>query len=255
MYRDHNFQAKLKAYLSGTLSEQDREGFEAELNANTEAQEEAAFSQDLNDLLQQRETDEVKALIQQAIDLEGFPPAPEAPVTNGASWGMGKIAGLLAGLAAALVLTWGIATYVGGENTTATYVNNYLTPLENVIGLPDQSTIPALQDGIAAYDKGNYTQAASLLAAHFNQTRELNVGLYYGTALLLDGKAKEAIKILELARQSTDEPVRQSAEWYLALAYLKTGDTARTYNILNAIKSDHLYAQKARSLLEQMNDE
>jgi anti-sigma-K factor RskA len=255
MYRDHNFQAKLKAYLSGTLSEQDREGFEAELEANTEAQEEVAFSQDLNDLLAQRETDEVKALIRQAIDLEGFPPVPETPTTTGSSWGLGKVAGLLAGLAAALVLTWGVVTYVGRGDNAPTYVNDYLTPLENVIVLPAQGAASALQDGITAYDKGDYAQAASLLATHFNQTRELNVGLYYGTALLFDGKAKEAIKVLESARQSIDEPVRQSAEWYLALAYLKTSDTARAYNILNSIKSDHLYAQQAHSLMEQMNDE
>jgi hypothetical protein len=249
MYRDHTFQEKLQTYISGTLDEAERVAFEAELKANEMAKLEAEFSRDLADALRDREKDQVATVIRQVIATEGFPP-PSQPST------LLKAGLSVAGLTLLALLSWGVYTYGGNRNwwgnNEPEYLKSYLLPLENVIGIPDESLIaPVLQDGLAAYDRADYKHAASTLSKHYLLTKELNVGLYYGTALLLDERPAEAIKVLELVQNANDLPVRESAQWYLALAYLKTKNVANARAILNQIPPDGLYGPQAKQLLAE----
>jgi hypothetical protein len=246
MYRDHTFQEKLQTYISGTLEESERAAFELELEANEAAKSEAEFSRDLTDALRTREKEQVASVIRLAISTEGFPP----PVQKSPLLKLGLYA---ASIAAFLLLGWGVYSNLGKRQAEdPEYLKVHLLPLENVIGIPDESLIaPVLQDGLKAYDRADYGTAASILSKYFMQTKELNVGLYYGTALLLDNRPAEAIRVLEQVQNANDLPVRESAQWYLALAYLKTKNIANARAVLNQIPSQGLYGQQAKQLSGQ----
>ncbi len=252
--QDNIFQQKLQAFVAGDMNEQERTSFSEATNADPEMAAELKFSQDLAGALRRQEHEAMSSMLRQIISEEGFPP-PTSPSAPGGARGAGRSwsVGISAAIVAAIIGVGALGFQLGWFGTGGSSpVDAYIVPLEDLIAIPEGSAIaPMLQDGMKAYDQGDYMQASTLLGKYYGVNRELNVGLYHGVSLLLTDRPKEAIKVLEGVRQSNELPIRESAEWYLALAYMKAGDAAQAKSILNGIPTNGLYSDKAKALLQQ----
>jgi hypothetical protein len=250
--QDNIFQQKLQAFIAGDLNDQERAIFLQETNADPEMAAELRFSQDLAGALRRQEHEAMSTMLRQIISEEGFPP-PAAPASPAPRFGRTSYLAFGTAIIAALIGVGVLGFQLGWFGTGGpSPADNYLEPLENVNMIPEGSAIaPVLQDGLKAYESKDFAQAATLLGKYYGVNRELNIGLYYGISLLLSERYKDAIKVLEGVRQSDELPIRESAEWYLALAYFKAGDNAQANQILENIPANGLYADKAKELLKK----
>lgn len=240
------FQEKLRAYTSGALPPDEREKFFAEIQATDAGRQELAFSEQLVASLREREIAQVSGIISGIILEEGLPEYRK--VFSNRVVAFFTILGLAFGLA---VLGYIIVKQVSGKPDPVVGISErHIKPLENVFALP--ASAAGLQEGLAEYERGQYKPAAAKLAAYLAQEQELNVALYLGTALLLDDRAKEAIRVLEEAVLSNEQPVRETAIWYLCLAYLKSGKPHEAIDRLRMIEPQALYYTEAQQLLADL---
>ncbi|MCB0553884.1 MAG: hypothetical protein KDD02_10060 [Phaeodactylibacter sp.] len=108
---------------------------------------------------------------------------------------------------------------------------------------------------VKAYEAGAYSDAEALSRAYLeNNPDDTEIQFYYGLLLLGKGDASGAIPYLVAVKQKPD-PIayERPATWYLALAYLKRGqsDTARRLFSELADGEDR-YANQARSILKKL---
>ncbi len=102
------------------------------------------------------------------------------------------------------------------------------------------------------YDQGNYKEALKLFTGNVAQS-ENNAGiLFYKSICQLEtNKEIQAIGNFSYILSLTTPPLEKQAEWYLALAYLKTNQTGKATQLLEKIHNEksHPYAEKAEELL------
>lgn len=80
----------------------------------------------------------------------------------------------------------------------------------------------------AAYQRGDYAEATRLFGALASRDpRRHRAAFYQGVALLLAGRAAEAIAPLDRAKSLGGAAERSDAQWYLALARVHAGDPAQ----------------------------
>ncbi|MDN4165108.1 hypothetical protein QWY31_06325 [Cytophagales bacterium LB-30] len=116
---------------------------------------------------------------------------------------------------------------------------------------PEHTLALAMQ----AYEAGDYPLAIAKLKEELGKNpQNLAVRTYLGLAFLENDQAPSAIVYLQAAFQAKDPEYGTVAGWYLALAWLKTGDTERSLQVLEEIKksSDPYYAQKATTLYDSI---
>jgi len=109
------------------------------------------------------------------------------------------------------------------------------------------------QTGLKYYNAGAYKEAIE----HLQQYLEVSTAegdpqeqFYLGVALLANEQAVEAEIPLVSARYEESGLFAEQSEWYLALTYLKLGDSHKLRETLDAIieKEDHSFRKKAKKL-------
>jgi hypothetical protein len=128
-----------------------------------------------------------------------------------------------------------------------------------------ENTEGNLEDAFTYYKNRDYTRAAAEFTnVDLNEgTRDLEpdtkltafyADYYGGISYLAQGVTGKAINHLKkAAAKSFSNLYRNKAEWYLALAYLKTGDTKHSKELLIKISADKSAAYKSKS--EKLLDE
>lgn len=109
--------------------------------------------------------------------------------------------------------------------------------------------------GMKAYSSGDLEEAARLLAETVVVLPgHAEAGFYLGVALLLLERNEEALAHLERAANARTSSPRDDAQWYLALAKLKTGRQADAIESLQAIVAAPTGArhQEAEALLSRI---
>lgn len=254
MENNFDFQETLRASLAGELTPEAQAAFEALLRQSPEAMEEYRFSLQLSKALRHRDVLTAAAVAQRVVGEEGFPPPP-APASGGTS-AIRVLA--VAGVALTLVLAGWLGYTQGrergwwGQPAAVRMAQPFVKPLENVLALPDDpARLPDLQAGMDAYNSGNYALAAERLTAYCTQNAEASACLYAGTAHLLAGNPRTAVRLLEPLRASNEPPVRETALWYLALAYFQNNQPDEARRVLNDLPPGNLYENEVKRLLEQ----
>ena len=111
-----------------------------------------------------------------------------------------------------------------------------------------------LSEGFELYSQGEYAKALT----KFNQISDNNqrsVSLFSAISLLETGNAKQAVQLLESAISDYGEgwEYYQDAQWYLALAYLKSKQEEDAEKMLQQIVVENrFYAEKASKLLQDL---
>lgn len=142
------------------------------------------------------------------------------------------------------------------EELFASYYQPYVDETEFDRGGSDLSKEDAvfLTDALSLYNNKKYAEALTV----FDQISDDNqhtVSIFKAVCLLETGKAKQAVQLLETALSENGEgwEYYQDAQWYLALAYVKSRRIEDAVNLLKIIKEENkFYAPISTDLLEKM---
>jgi tetratricopeptide (TPR) repeat protein len=152
---------------------------------------------------------------------------------------------LLAAVAAVYIF------YPVPEKTPQALYAEFFVPYEDVINVRDESN-PSLTEAVHFYNEKEFKLAAERFLIYVTDNPEdLNAQFYLGLSLIESGQTGEGITSLESVIKNKGL-LKEQAEWYRALAYLKMGDVAVAKNLLNEINHDgHDYQAKAVELLDR----
>lgn len=111
-----------------------------------------------------------------------------------------------------------------------------------------------LAQALRAYERGDFQEAVVL----FESLPELdkNGQVYYGLSLLSVEQNTNAVAQLQVVASDKNARYQQAAQWYLALAFLKTGDRSSSKSVLKQIieRPDHRYLDKAIVLDKKLRE-
>lgn len=248
------FQTRLQARIAGELRGDALDALNASIAESPEAAEEARFSHRLAEVLRQEDKFQKSALLAAIIAEEGLPPTPSATgkglAKNFLKWTAAFL--LIAGLSG--VFLFKVLVNSEAKTYSVLYEQHY-TPLENVIVTPDNPTgMEGFDQGMAAYDRGDYAEAVERLSAHYQQSGDANAALFLGVSHLEQGNAIAAVEALQNGIGNLPQPALDACQWYLAMAYLKTGDATTAKGLLNTIQQDGIYGKQAAVLLEKIGE-
>jgi len=144
--------------------------------------------------------------------------------------------------AAAILVFCAVAFWFIRKDRSGSTENLYAANFQPDPGLPVEmgtvdSTNYIFYDGMISYKENNYKTALSKWE-RLNKSGVKNDTLQYYVAMAYlneDSTNKGIAALLQLAKK-TDAPFYQQANWYLALAYLKTGDKQSAKNALKQIR-------------------
>lgn len=158
-------------------------------------------------------------------------------------------------IAAALLIVALVAVYflvpqkAGGANELYTA---YFVPYDDVMTVREESNA-LLTEAIHFYNNKEYTAAAERFQNYVTENQnDLNAQFYLGLSLIESGKVNDGIDALGLVITGKGL-LKEQAEWYRALGYLKLGDIESCKKQLEEINREgHDYQSKAVSLLSDL---
>ena len=116
----------------------------------------------------------------------------------------------------------------------------------------NQADRPA-SEAYRAYDDKNYGLSAQLFESIIDQSESRLTDLYHlANCYLVLEKWSEAIAALEEVAQSNSS-LAENAQWYLALAYVRTGEYQKAKPLLEALTKPKDRVKKARKILRQIH--
>jgi TolA-binding protein len=243
------FQTRLQAKVAGELQGEALEDLNATIDQSPEAAEEARFSHRLAEVLRHEDKFKMSAMLATIISEEGLPPSPKATGKGNLKkiFNWAAVFLVVSGLLVAIAYKMMAPSELG---TNSALYGQYYTPLENVIVTPDNPTgLEGFDQGMTAYDNGDYAKAVELLSSYYQQSGDANAALFLGISHLERGDVQSAAKALQNGIGNLPQPALDACQWYLALAYLKMGDEVLAKGLLNTIQRDGVYGKKAEELL------
>ena len=115
-------------------------------------------------------------------------------------------------------------------------------------------------EAIEAYSKEEYASTILLFERYLNQVpnNRHEVSLYLGIAYLETAQLNAAKKEFQFLLENGSIKKKQDAEWYLVLTLLKQEDVKQVRTKLTKMltqKTSHAYTEKARTLLEEIQQQ
>lgn len=107
--------------------------------------------------------------------------------------------------------------------------------------------------GLLAYQNGDYQSVLKTIEHSAPKKLDDSSLLMLGNSYLLLNKPNESISLLGHINGKDSQILRQNAEWYMALAYLKQKNIPETTLRLKKISTgNHLFSLKAQDLLDEL---
>lgn len=110
-------------------------------------------------------------------------------------------------------------------------------------------------EAMNAYRSKNYPNSIQKFEETLQQHQDsVRLHLFLGNSYLNQGQFELAEKSFKVAAQSQDVFIKQHAQWYLALTYLKDKETASAIETLNRlVVVQGIYKKEAQLLLEELD--
>ena len=254
----------LYRYFSNELTIEQKSRFEELLRTDTDFKMEFEFEQNLKRAIKSQENGKLKnklvgfekeIILGKTSDLKEDIKVRDI-VTNAPKTATPRWRNL--SLAASVVLMIGLG-WLGYRSFSATdyeglYELNHQTYPNTVFAITRSDSRESLErDAFVAYEQGNYESAIPL----FDQLSqdgdgEAYIDFFLGQSYLNLKRPKEAIRKFEQAIASDGE-FTEEAYWYLALAYLKDGNSAEALKLLKILTEDYQFNQdKAEELIRDL---
>jgi predicted Zn-dependent protease len=237
---------RVSRYLSGLMEAEERRAFEADAAADPALAEELSLQREMAAFLRGREQREARRRQLRALGQEYFTPA-----ASGGRLALSRLRRWWPALAAAaaiagLILAW---PYLFSPSLYEQYARH--PPL----ALSEKSTDDPMDWSAAetAFNTGDYAAAAAILERYLAQRPEDELArLYLGIALLELDRFEEARRFF-LSLADAEAALKDHADWYLALSYLKANDQARCRVLLRAIAPTSSLYGRAAELLKKLD--
>ncbi|MBQ4818834.1 hypothetical protein [Aquimarina sp. MMG016] len=139
-------------------------------------------------------------------------------------------------------------------NPESLYAENF-EPYRNVVTpiVRGENSDNAEIIAFTSYESKNFETAASQLGELFSSTNKPHFLLYQANSLMALDKTEEAIPLLEKHIEFNDQLVLRS-KWYLALAYLKKDQKAKSVILLkDIVKAGSFKQSSAEALLKKLD--
>lgn len=247
--------ALLESYLEGNLGNQEKHRVEARI---AEEEEFAKLSNQLKVLVEGIGYAGRNKILQQLQEIEtGLPeidlneadtPAKVVSLKQRNHW-------WAAAASIAVLVVSGLFIF-NQRLTPAEVFENYIEAYPNIDRPTTRGEIIEMDieyRAYAAYDQYNYVLAIEF----FNQMPETDMDsinyLYLGISYLMNNQSAEAINSLDLAQKNAGN-LRNQVNWYLGMAYLKSGDLEKAKEVFTILKnSDYAKSGKAGKILKSLN--
>jgi len=238
-------EALINGYFEDNLSENEKGEFERLLNTDSEFAADFEFQKELQRSLKKEERQQIKAMFGAQ---NPFAEKTPTKVVRLRPWLMAASIALLVGISAWLIFFTNTGIDAGQlYDTNFVPYENVVHPIERGAQIEDLKT-----KAFTAYEDEDYGNALALFKELQQKQADSYIQFYEAIVLMQLNKHQEAVPLLE-NYISGDGELKDRAIWYLALAYLKQGDTSKSSEQLEKlIKEDGFKAKAARQLLENL---
>ena len=247
-------------HIEGDLNAEEQEQYDKLLKSSQEFRNEALEAESIiagiNALERQKEVDDLNELF------KSFDLSAEAVVGNDFSNETGRKISIFdkpkltwgLGIAASLTLIF-VVLYIALIDTSKTTTDQIFADNFQPFSYTDSRTSESAPFGFMLYEDGKYQESIAELKKLPMDTTHRLLQIYLASALLATGQTEEAIKELELfIPDESDQFLKQYKQWYLGLAFLKSGDTSKaTEEFKSLIFSGGLYERQAQDIINQIN--
>ncbi len=230
----------IRSYLNSRLNETEKVEYKRLLATDPEFRKEVEFQTDLKATFSKMTGERMKAKLKTFED--ELAPSKRKPY---GIW--------LAAASVIVIIGVSLSLFLNNNASSDQLYMAYFKPYENVVQpiTRGQSEEASKTEIFMAYEKGNYEKAEKGFQKLYETTNETYYLLYQANALMADHQLKKAIPLLEKQLAFNDEFAEKS-RWYLALAYLKTGENTRAEELLREIVNKQGYkANAAKEILKK----
>ncbi|QQS50038.1 MAG: hypothetical protein IPM71_10550 [Bacteroidota bacterium] len=233
-----NFET-IEDFLDGTLHEDQKEVFKAELKKNEKLAQEAAFVSEVNESIRDEDANSLREQLRHLI-------------TQGSK--RKHFTRMAIAAAASLVLLFSIVALTSGNKLEKAF-NKYYTPY--AIDLSTRSAhanqMSGLDLGIQLYANGDYQFAFSMLENYNKEVCNHSIGIFYQALCALElNKPQQAEELLLIIDQEGDYAYSMHAKWYLSLLYLKANKPYLAKPYLNILSSStNFYTERSEKILSR----
>jgi tetratricopeptide (TPR) repeat protein len=243
---------RIESYLAGTMAPVERLQFEQELAADSSLANEVELHEQLQSSLRGEKIHKFRAALQ-AVDTHWQNPAGK-PARNRRLRRLFRPALAVAAAVALLLIAWQLFSPHGRPDVSAQQFAAYFEPYQMVLSQRSAAELPEraalLNLAIKQYAEGQFAEAA-IAFRQLEQGEPGNIAFrfYRALALLASGQADEAIPVFETVLARSGHLFSEQSRWYLALAYLKTGQEAEAKRLLEGIGPGQFRYAQSRELL------
>jgi hypothetical protein len=234
---------RLDKYLRGAMDAEEKAGFEAQLAKDAELAKALELQRDMELFLRRKTQRETLQKQLPAIGKDYFQQAQGAKVITMPR--QRRLFLAAASLAAAIALFF-MVRWALSPSLFETYAQ--YPPL----ALTEKSAGADWSLAETAFNSKKYTEAGALLAQYVAQNPlDRQALLYLGICKMEEDKLQEAQAIfLEFTPGEAD--LKDYADWYLALSFLKAGDKANCRQVLQQLSNTSPFRHQATDLLNKL---
>jgi tetratricopeptide (TPR) repeat protein len=244
-----DFSHFIERYIAGEMSEEEREWFEKELISNTNLSYEVELRRKTDMVLKSQD---VISLRNKLSQIEKNRQVSEVPVRRSKR----PVYIRYAAIVTALALIGSIAVYTGRNSGTDELISRYYKPYDppasqrsGQVGVNDDFTL-----ALEFYNTNDYENAARFFSKVVESNpKDMQSVLLNGVSNFEDKKYPEAKMSFTTVIDDNNNLFIETAEWYLALCYIKTNDKEKAANQLKKIsKEGGTYCKDAKKILRKL---
>jgi hypothetical protein len=224
-------------YFLDTLTDEEKLQFESCLNTDSDFKKEFEFQKSVKQAVIKSEHDKLKQRLQYF----------ETKIKAKRIWWS---------IAASIILMVSLGLYFFGQDIShETLFTEYYKPAKNIVHpiVRDTDSQNDENNAFIAYQKQDYKLAQELFHAAFSATQKSELIFYEGIARIEMNQPDLAIQLFEKHKNYNDA-LSERTNWYLALAYLKSGDVLQAKAMLKEISTneDAFNNKEAKALLKKL---
>jgi len=234
---------RLDRYLRGAMDAEEKTGFEAQLAKDAELAKALELQRDMELFLRRKTQRETLQKQLPAIGKDYFQQAQGAKVITMPR--QRRLFLAAASLAAAIALFF-MVRWALSPSLFESYAQY------PALALTEKSTSTDWSQAETAFNSKKYTEAESLLAQYVAENPlDRQALLYLGICKMEQDKLHEAQSIFQ-GFTPDEADLRDYADWYLALSYLKAGDKTSCRQALQQLSNTSPFRQQAADLLNKL---
>ncbi len=237
---------RIDRYLHGAMDAAEKQAFEAEAASNTQLAEELALQRDMERFLHRRAHRDALQAQLRGMDSAYF--REETPEVKLRALPRRRLLWIGVVAAAAALALFVLRPVLFGPTLYEQYAQYPSLSLAEKSASATTDWSKAEQ----AFNARDYAAAEPLLRSYVESFPEdMQARLFLGICQMESDRPDDARQTFRSFAQA-DASLRDYADWYLALSYLKTGDYAACRQVLEAVAPASAQYGKAKELLEKL---